>query len=138
MHTEIGWFIRVGAAAATVAIITDGLLLLIKTGQVQFGWGWRRSGSARDTRSLLDFAPFFIQIKAKLFQFSIIPRQFLLSTFELLKLILIRRDFLAHYGRRITTETLPLSGKLPSFLAIIIQETAKISELLIIFLKPLI
>lgn len=83
-------------------------------------------------------ALFLIQQQAELLQLHVFPDHLLLSDLQLLELLEVESDLFAHDAGAVTSQSLPLPGHPLAFLAVIIQEAAKVPQLTVVFMKLLI
>ena len=69
-------------------------------------------------------------------QLEVILDELLLLAVQLPQLALVGGHLLTHHTGRVPTEALPLARQLPALLAVIVQETAEVPQLLALVLKP--
>lgn len=79
-----------------------------------------------------------IQQQAELLQLHVLTDHLLLSDLQLLELLEVESDLLAHDAGAVAAQTLPLPGHPLAFLAVIIQEAAEVTQLTVVFMKLLI
>lgn len=79
-----------------------------------------------------------IQQQAELLQLHVLTDHLLLSDLQLLELLEVESDLLAHDAGAVAAQTLPLPGHPLAFLAVIVQEAAEVTQLTVVFMKLLI
>lgn len=79
-----------------------------------------------------------IQEQAELLELQVLADHFLLPQLQLLELLQVEGDLLAHDAGTVAAQTLPLPGHALALLAVVVQEAAQVPQLPIILLELLV